>query len=351
MVHRRSIPFPTPGRRATVAGRIAVAGAIAAVFLYALAHAHLDLRAIVALLRQTNPIDYLAAILVFYASSVLRAGRWKLLLHNAGERTALMRVWQILMVGWFVNGIFPAKPGDVYRARLLDRSYKTSASKALGTIATERLLDGIVLVLLFDVLGLVLFGGRMPAFFALVLGVTAAVAVVVVAALFMRRLAPQLRIPVPARIAPLAGRFRAGLVGSVAHIPLLFGTTVVLWLMEGVRLYLVVRALPIPALSWARLTFVALAGSLLTAFPGLPGGLSLVEGGMVAVLTFFGVTVGVGLSVALLDRLINYWSVLLLSLAGLAIAAALHVIHQSPARGSESRPAVQPDLVYAASRG
>jgi uncharacterized protein (TIRG00374 family) len=158
----------------------------------------------------------------------------------------------------------------------------------------------------------------MPSFFTIVLAATGVLLLALLMIAVLRTAHPHFRLH--ARVSPMIERFQAGLVGSATNIPLLLGITAFLWLMEGVRLYLVVLALPIPVLSWAQLTFVALAGSLLTAFPGLPGGLSLVEGGMVAVLVYFGLTVSVGLTIALLDRLINYWSVLLLSLLAFAIA-------------------------------
>lgn len=297
-----------------VASLIAVG--LGALLVWAVVHSSVNLGQTLSLLRRTNPVDYLGAIAVFYFASIVRAGRWTLLLRNAGERAGLASAWRIMMVGWFANGIFPAKPGDLYRAHLLGRAYRTPASKALGTIVTERVLDFIVLLALIDVLGLALFHTRMPGFFAIAIAGTGAVMLIGVIGILAGRLIRSRRaIAVPVRLEPLAARFLCGLKGSVANVPLLLGITVFLWLMEGVRIYLVVRALPVPLLSWTQLTLTALTGSMLTAVPGLPGGLSLVEGGMVTVLAYFGLTVSAALSVALLDRLINYWSVLVTSLA------------------------------------
>ena len=72
-----------------------------------------------------------------------------------------------------------------------------------------------------------------------------------------------------------------------------------------------------------KVSLVALVGSALTGVPGLPGGVALVEGGIVAVLIYFGLSTAAALSVALLDRAINYWSVLVL---GALIVAAGRVI-------------------------
>jgi uncharacterized protein (TIRG00374 family) len=60
--------------------------------------------------------------------------------------------------------------------------------------------------------------------------------------------------------------------------------------------------------------FIALVASLLTTIPALPGGLVLVEGGIIAVLVFFGLTASQALSVAILDRLISYWSLIAVGL-------------------------------------
>ncbi|HYF64059.1 MAG TPA: flippase-like domain-containing protein, partial [Herpetosiphonaceae bacterium] len=60
--------------------------------------------------------------------------------------------------------------------------------------------------------------------------------------------------------------------------------------------------------------FVALASSLLTAVPALPGGLGLVEVGILGIMTLFGVDKASSTAVALLDRGINYWSIVVFGL-------------------------------------
>jgi uncharacterized protein (TIRG00374 family) len=99
------------------------------------------------------------------------------------------------------------------------------------------------------------------------------------------------------------------------RLPLLLGLTVLVWMAESARLFLVVQALPLHvSLSLAQIMFIALVASLLTTIPALPGGLVLVEGGIIAVLVFFGLTASQALSVAILDRLISYWSLIAVGL-------------------------------------
>ena len=58
--------------------------------------------------------------------------------------------------------------------------------------------------------------------------------------------------------------------------------------------------------------FVMLAGALATAFPLTPAGLGAVELTMSGLLVLFGVDRGLAVSVTLLDRLISYWSFLII---------------------------------------
>jgi hypothetical protein len=94
--------------------------------------------------------------------------------------------------------------------------------------------------------------------------------------------------------------------------------------MESARLALVVFALGDGgSLGPAQLLLIALVAALLTTVPFLPGGLGLVEAGMVGVLVSVG---GLGrnaaLSIALLDRSISYGSVVAI---GAVVFAVMHM--------------------------
>ncbi|HYM49169.1 MAG TPA: lysylphosphatidylglycerol synthase transmembrane domain-containing protein [Candidatus Limnocylindrales bacterium] len=282
-------------------------------FAYAMTHAHLDPGQMGRLFTRVNLVSYGAALLVFYLASVLRAGRFRMLLRNAGQRTALATDWKAIMTGWLINGLIPAKTGDLYRAQAIGRAYPISVSRTLGTIAVERLVDFAVLLLLIDGFAVLLFRGSPPPPF---LGIFIAIAVlassILGALLASRHLGWSVMGRLPQRVRGPVARFRAGFQDAPGNLPLLVGTTAALWLFESARLYLVLHALPLPALSLTQVSLVALVGSALTGAPGLPGGVALVEGGIIAVLMYFGFSATAALFVALLDRAINYWSVLLL---------------------------------------
>lgn len=201
---------------------------------YVLTHTRLDAAQMLRLLGQVNPAAYGAALAVFYLASALRAGRWRMLLENAGQRTSLVSNWKAIMLGWLINGLIPAKTGDLYRARALERAYPITLARTLGTIALERLVDFAVLLLLIDAFALAFFKGSLPTTFLGLFLAIGALGLAVIIALFA---APHLRWNVGARLPWLAagplGRFEEGFVQAPGNLPLLLMSTGCLWLFES----------------------------------------------------------------------------------------------------------------------
>jgi hypothetical protein len=92
------------------------------------------------------------------------------------------------------------------------------------------------------------------------------------------------------------------------EIPVILALSFLIWILESARLFFVADATGIE-LSFGVAIFIALAASLLTAFP-TPAGLGAVELGIAGLLILFGIEKEIAISIALLDRLISYWSIL-----------------------------------------
>ena len=257
------------------------------------------------------------AFAAFYFSFVVRTVRWEILLRNTGERNRFGELFHIIILAWFANCVLPAKMGDFYRAYLLRQQTEVSGSKGLGTIFSERALDFLVLMSLLVVSGLASFQATVPERFVPAFIVGLVIAAGLIAGLIVIRYSEgRLSRYLPERLRDAAARFKHGLLSAFAgRLPLLLGLTVLVWMAESTRLFLVVQALPLHiSLSLAQIMFIALVASLLTTIPALPGGLVLVEGGIIAVLVFFGLSASQALSVAILDRLISYWSLIAVGL-------------------------------------
>src|ERR1700724_1830172 len=294
--------------------RTLISFAILAVVLFVvLTHVPLDYGAS----RQTNLLIYALAVVAFYFSFVVRTVRWELLLRNTGESNRFGELFHIIILAWFANCVLPAKMGDFYRAYLLRQQTDVSGSKGLGTIFSERALDFLVLMSLLIVSGLVSFRARVPERFlpAFIVGLIIA-AGLIAGLLVVRYSEGRVSRYLPERLRAQAARFKHGLLSAFAgRLPLLLGLTILVWMAESARLFLVVQALPLHiSLSLAQIMFIALVASLLTTIPALPGGLVLVEGGIIAVLVFFGLTASKAFTVAILDRIISYWSLIAVGL-------------------------------------
>jgi glycosyltransferase 2 family protein len=259
----------------------------------------------------------LLALVAYYSALLIRTVRWQSLLESAQVRPdpgyampEYRGMLAIYMVGWYFNCLVPAKLGDAYRGYLLKRRARAPFSSALGTIFAERLVDMVALSSILLLSAFIVFGRRIPDRIDswLILAAVMAVGLIAVFALVFRY-RTWLRTFVPDRVMTQYLRLEQGALTSYKRVPSLIGLTAVIWAMEGVRLFLVSESIG-AGLSVSDAFFVALLASLLTAVPLTPAGLGFVEIGIVGAFVVMGLPEHTAASLALLDRLIAYWSVL-----------------------------------------
>jgi uncharacterized protein (TIRG00374 family) len=89
----------------------------------------------------------LAAIGCTAISYILRAARWPLLFPR--HPFSLFASWRVLILGFFMNNILPARAGELVRAHLGGKISGQPRTLVLATIASERLADGVTLSVLF----------------------------------------------------------------------------------------------------------------------------------------------------------------------------------------------------------
>jgi uncharacterized protein (TIRG00374 family) len=279
------------------------------------------------LILKANPALAALAFAVFYLGFPLRGYRWARLLRGTGLPIATRDATEILFLSWLVNCVVPAKLGDVYRAWLLKINSTASLSRTFGTVFIERVLDLFAIATLGLAAGWWSFRDGLPPPIQAVFIVGFLVVGGLGLGLFtMRNFGRRIMValPIPARIVEFYDRFEEGVFSSVGlrALPGLVVITGLIWATEATRLYLVVQALAFPdvQLGLSGAFFVALIGSLLTAVPLSPAGLGFVEAGVVGVLTVaYGVPLPEATAIALLDRVISVFSIIVLG----AIAYAL----------------------------
>jgi glycosyltransferase 2 family protein len=279
--------------------------------------------------KNANLLFFCFAFIIYYLSFGLRALRWRLLLENVGftkeNGVYLPKFWklvEIIYISFFANVVVPAKLGDFYRAYLLRQEIGVSTTRSFGTVLAERLLDLIVLLLLFIPAIIISLHENMPPQLRLSLQVMLAAVIIGIVGLIVLRVArePIARL-VPARFRDHYYHFQEGTLGSFRRLPSLTLLTIGVWVCEALRFFFVAVSLHLIDGSFLHIVaaaiFIGLGEALLTAIPTTGGGVGLVEGGMVAMISLFYQgpnAVNLTAAAILLDRTISLFSILVIGL-------------------------------------
>jgi glycosyltransferase 2 family protein len=252
-----------------------------------------------------------AAVAVYGLTWIARGTRWHLILRRAAIEHDPIDAHGLVAVGYMGNTVLPARGGEVLRMLLLPGRSSAGRREALGSILAERLVDAIVLALLFAALTWVGIGGaplgQAPAI------VAAAVSGIVVAAgvvLISMRKRGRLQ-----KLARAAGPYVAASKNLLGGFGLrLAALTAVIWALEGTICLIVGDSLgvhldPLDAL------FVMVLASFFAIIPAAPGAVGTFDGAVLLGLGAGGVPGGQAVAFALLIRFVIYVPITLLGLA------------------------------------
>jgi uncharacterized membrane protein YbhN (UPF0104 family) len=265
----------------------------------------------VAVIAEANWLYLLAAAAAFYLSLPVRGRRWGVLLRPTETVIPTQVLTHYYFLAWFVNAILPARIGDIYRAYLLRKNKNVPVPLSLGVLFSERIFDLAVAAALVVLSGTyfwaVLKGSDESRYLAWgVAGTAAMVGFFVIILLLLPRVS---------RITPKSWHdsldsFQEGLFKWPSLLPTAILMTLVIWLSEALRLYLVFMAFGVKA-GFLAAVFISQAALILMSIPLSPAGLGLVELMMLRLLASADVTLAVAGAVTLTDRLISYWSLVI----------------------------------------
>jgi glycosyltransferase 2 family protein len=111
---------------------------------------HLNLHDVLAVILGAD-VPWLAIALILYAGNLtVRIQRWRLLLHGY-ENLPYRKVGTVLLSGYGINFLLPARMGELFRMELMRRRHGVARAVALSGIVIERILDGLCVVLLLGI--------------------------------------------------------------------------------------------------------------------------------------------------------------------------------------------------------
>ena len=245
-------------------------------------------------------------IAVYFVAVWVRAWRWHYLLGPI-KKIPTKTMFPITTIGYMGNNIYPARAGEVLRAVILKRREDVSISASLATIIVERIFDGVVMLgfvfvnlpELAKLTGQSGFVGNIQQVAIIGTGVfIGALILFLLAAMFpavtirtgqwfIDRLLPQ---RVRQQTSALMHKFLDGLASlrSPFNILMVFLTSLVIWLLETSKYWLVMHAFNFSVSFFALMLMNGIV-NLATTIPSAPGYIGTFDAPGIAVLTAYGV--------------------------------------------------------------
>lgn len=273
-----------------------------------------------ATLRQINPAYLLVAALIHYSGFLMRGRRWQNLLGGLGYPVRYIYATTLLMSGWFVSALIPARAGDLARAYMLNRDHRMPMAQGLGSIATERALDILVILGLALLAALWALAGKIPPWvWQISGGAGVLLAGLVMALLLTPALEDRLIALWPWPLYQKIARFGFDLLRSIrrlaenpVRLAMALAQSVYIWLCDIFLIHFVFLSLG-ATIPLSVSAFTGMTVDLAAAAPLVPGAVGQVEGAAMAVLSLFQLNPQQGSLMILLNRLISFWSFILVS--------------------------------------
>ena len=281
-------------------------------------------------------VDYLAAInylwiapaaLIVVFSFVLRVLRWQIILAST-KNVAFWPAFHALMIAFMINTILPGRVGELARPAILKNNQGVKYSTGLATVATERVFDiAMIIILFFMVMSLyrldqdtnIAFGGYLLNAETLAstitgfawLGMALLVGIVLISINASRNWINRMILRTPAlalfflsedlqkgvtekvsmRVVALVENFAAGFktIKSPAKIAACLFLSMLVWGFALLSYYVFAKGCPGIDINLIEMTAVMVIISIFIALPSVPGYWGLWEAGGIFALTLFNI--------------------------------------------------------------
>jgi uncharacterized protein (TIRG00374 family) len=266
-------------------GRVWIGFAVSLVFI-GLLFLKTDVSMVVDALRSANWWWLAPAVGLYFVSVWVRALRYRYIVRSV-KPIPTNALFPILIIGYMANNLLPARAGEFVRAHVLGEKHNVSKMAALGTVAVERLFDGLTLLGFLAITVLLLGGeGALKDLTLIAVAIFAVALAVFVGALAapdtMEQIVARLSRLLPSRFQQkaydLAISFIEGL-RSLRHpdaFAWVTATSITAWLMESVVYMLIGRAFGLH-IAFGYFMMCVGAGNLAITAPSSQGGIGPFE--------------------------------------------------------------------------
>ena len=126
-------------------------GIVLAVVLLAFCLRGVDRRALGEALRSASITGVVLAAVVNLAHNVFRTWRWRILLAPVRPHVGFRPMFVAIIVGYLTTWVLPGRLGELVRPALISAREKIPIGPCLGSVVTDRVLDGAGILMLFAV--------------------------------------------------------------------------------------------------------------------------------------------------------------------------------------------------------
>ncbi len=265
----------------------------------------------------------LLGMVIFYSGILVRGLRWQRILKSMGWRLGYVYTQSLLVAGFFFSLILPARLGDVGRVVMLKRDHKIPFAQSIASLAAERALDVLAILMLATVGAVWALQGRVPLeILQLIIGTAVLFGIGLIGLLAIPSLERWLRHPgkierwFPVILWSIYQKvldFGFSLINGVRTLgrhPVSLAIAVMeslyIWLCDALIIYFGLLSVGAVA-SLSVSMFAGMIADLVTAVPVTPAGLGQFEVALIWLLTQFNVTAAQASLTILLVRFVNLW--------------------------------------------
>jgi glycosyltransferase 2 family protein len=256
-------------------------------------------------------LAFAGALGAYAIATGLRSERWLALLRRDGIEARRADAWGLTVVGFMGNNIIPARGGDALSAYLMSNRTQTLFRYTVASLIAMRLLDVVVLVLIYLIVahgllaGVDVPGGSLLGLELAVLGLLALVATAFWLAVGRGRFGA-------------AGRLAGELLGTTrrlagAHGLAMLAVTVLIWVAEAATLLLCAKAVGFGITALESLYLIGLAG-IFVLIPSGPGYAGTLDAALLFGARAIGASSSIALSFLLITRFVVFVPITLLGL-------------------------------------
>jgi hypothetical protein len=268
--------------------KLAVAVAIGAACVYFVVR-RMDAQAVWAAIREL-PLDVLALYLIAFSVTLFfRAWRWEYLLRPIGVSLPMRDLLPISLAGFMAILALPVRLGELVRPFFVVRKGHSRMSSVIGTVAVERVVDGLIISIIFFLTYALSDPGRFPPGlrFAAWLSLLGFLGLLIslffalrwpeatirlgLAVTLLPRLSPRLAAKVADKL--LAVIHGLGALRDARNMAVFLVQSVIYWGANGFGMWILARGMQLdvsPAAAFAAMSFTGVLISLPNA-PGLVG--------------------------------------------------------------------------------